>query len=576
MKLNSLPFLMFGLSLALPLSAYEVPTTQQYKNILLEEFTGIHCGFCPQGHAIANNLLVAQPNCSYSMAVHGGYYATPAPGEPDFRTDDGNIINSQIGAEAAGSGYPSGMVNRHNFSGSSPVSGRSNWIKDAKTINQDIAPVNLLIKSNFDGSTRMLRVTVEGYYTRDVEQPFNLLNIALTQSNIKGYQNGSGVGEDYIHNHVLRDYITPAWGDTIKAPKQGDYFSRDYTYTLPADINGIELKAENIDLIAFVCVDKTEILNVTGGKPSYTNYDKPLSATLLASEQALPKRYGANFFDSKLKNLSSQPVTSAEFEVTINGSKQNVTWTGTIRAFETVPVEIHVSPYEVLAQNQYEILLTKLNGQNITGNSLKGDFAAPTECTSKIFIEIQTDLYADENIFTIKDREGNVVKEFGPYPTETKAVYKESVELEASAIYYFEIADLWGDGMQQPRGYYKLSNEDKSLISQVYDIPLYGNRFFFHTSLTSGISELGLNTGTKVVSDFSQNQIELSFTPASSGKASIGIYSVSGKQLLQRTIPVESGIVSKQTISTAQLPQGIYFVHIRQGENNEVIKVIIR
>lgn len=576
MKLKSLLNLTFGLVVALPINAYEVPTTVQNKNILLEEFTGIHCGYCPQGHAIANNLLVAQPSCTYTMAIHAGDFAKPGGDQPDFRTDKGTLLNNTIGAGFYNTGYPSGTVNRHVFSGSIPITGRDSWIKDSKNIHQEEAPVNLWMKSDFDGETRKLHVKIEGYYTRNVAQSFNLLNIALVQSNIKGYQNGSGVGEDYIHHHMLRDFITPMWGDTIKAPKQGEYFTREYDYILPADIKGVEVKAEDIDLIVFVCEDKTEILNVTGGKPTYTNYDKPLNAQLLASEQAAPKRYGYNFFYSKLKNQSDKSLTSADFEVTINGNKQNVTWTGTIHPFETLPIEIHVNPYAVLAQNQYEISLIKLNGQSIAGNSLKGEFSAPTEVTSKIFLEVQTDLYADENTFTIKDREGNVVKEFGPYATNKKAIYNESVVLDASQIYCFEIVDKWGDGMQSPRGYYKLLNEDKSLITQVYDILLYGNSFFFQTSLPSGISETELGAGTKVISNFGQNTIELSFTPLSSGPAEISIYSVSGKQVAHHATSVETGVVSRQSISTSGIPAGFYFINIRQGEKNEILKAYIR
>ena len=33
-----------------------VSTTPENKNAILEEFTGIYCVFCPDGHLIANNL----------------------------------------------------------------------------------------------------------------------------------------------------------------------------------------------------------------------------------------------------------------------------------------------------------------------------------------------------------------------------------------------------------------------------------------------------------------------------------------------------------------------------------------
>ena len=53
---------------------YEVPTTLQKKNILLEEFTGISCGNCPQGHKVANALNIPQPESTFVIAVHAGSF----------------------------------------------------------------------------------------------------------------------------------------------------------------------------------------------------------------------------------------------------------------------------------------------------------------------------------------------------------------------------------------------------------------------------------------------------------------------------------------------------------------------
>ena len=33
-----------------------VSTTPENKNVVLEEFTGIYCGFCPDGHVIGQGI----------------------------------------------------------------------------------------------------------------------------------------------------------------------------------------------------------------------------------------------------------------------------------------------------------------------------------------------------------------------------------------------------------------------------------------------------------------------------------------------------------------------------------------
>ena len=74
-----------------------VSTAPQNRKVILEEFTGINCVYCPQGHAIANTLKAANPNNFFAINVHVGGYATPGPGQPDFRTPFGSAIAGQIG-----------------------------------------------------------------------------------------------------------------------------------------------------------------------------------------------------------------------------------------------------------------------------------------------------------------------------------------------------------------------------------------------------------------------------------------------------------------------------------------------
>ena len=81
-----------------------VSTTPENKNVILEEFTGIHCGYCPDGHLMAQNFHDANPGDVVLINLHTGSYANPSPGEPDFRTPLGPAIDGQ----ASVSGYPAG------------------------------------------------------------------------------------------------------------------------------------------------------------------------------------------------------------------------------------------------------------------------------------------------------------------------------------------------------------------------------------------------------------------------------------------------------------------------------------
>jgi len=89
-----------------------VSQSVETKTAVLEEFTGIHCGYCPDGHKIANGLATSNPGKVVLINIHSGGYAVPAGNELDLRTAEGNSINSWTNV----SGYPAGTVQRTDVS----------------------------------------------------------------------------------------------------------------------------------------------------------------------------------------------------------------------------------------------------------------------------------------------------------------------------------------------------------------------------------------------------------------------------------------------------------------------------
>ena len=65
-----------------------VSTDTENKKVILEEFTGIYCTYCPDGHAIANAIKAENPEDVFIINIHTGGYAVPNPAinDPDFRT----------------------------------------------------------------------------------------------------------------------------------------------------------------------------------------------------------------------------------------------------------------------------------------------------------------------------------------------------------------------------------------------------------------------------------------------------------------------------------------------------------
>ncbi|MDD3739703.1 MAG: Omp28-related outer membrane protein [Bacteroidales bacterium] len=232
-----------------------VVTNPQLKAVVLEEYTGMNCPYCPQGHTIAESILTGNPGKVSVIAVHEGGFAIPEEGQPDFRTSFGNNLAGQTNLE----GYPSGTVNRHYFSDLSTSGGtalnRGDWATASNRILSEESYVNLGVMTDYNSETRELSVTVESYYVEDL--PFgvssNFFQIAVTESNVIAYQ--AGASSSYNHKHILRHLITDQWGDEITEIEAGTIVNRTYLYTLPE-----EWVAENCEIVAFITESHQEII----------------------------------------------------------------------------------------------------------------------------------------------------------------------------------------------------------------------------------------------------------------------------------------------------------------------------
>jgi hypothetical protein len=249
------------------------PTTQMNRVAVLEDFTGVRCGYCPDGHVRAKAVEDANPGKFIIIAVHGGQYAAPQTGWANLTTAFGQSLISQ----AKVSGYPAGTVSRMlcsdlgvtpQMSGGSAMS-RGSWATAANKVMAMSAPVNLGSKVTFDEASRKLTVRVDLYYTEE-QTSENRLNVALLQDNIFTKQSGGGANSNnYEQDHVLRDLITGQWGEVITETKSvGAKITKTFTYTVPADYNGATLPpgggsvvVKDLKVVAFVTKGQTDILN---------------------------------------------------------------------------------------------------------------------------------------------------------------------------------------------------------------------------------------------------------------------------------------------------------------------------
>ena len=202
--------------------------------VLLEEFTGKGCSNCPKGSREIENLLFLLPDNLVAVSIHAGFYANPQIfpiGQYDFRTMEGEFLYDYLGPNL---GYPAGVVNRTPVNGEIQLSYNA-WASAISKEIQKAPGVELSIGHDFNPATRELNISVNGIskesFTGDIH-----LSIMITESGIVDAQDdieAGGIVPNYIHNHVLRDMLTPPTGALVSIGlTTGQTFSQSFSGVL--------------------------------------------------------------------------------------------------------------------------------------------------------------------------------------------------------------------------------------------------------------------------------------------------------------------------------------------------------
>jgi hypothetical protein len=260
-----------------PTETFLASTTMGTRTALLEDFTGVRCGYCPDGHVRAEAAQKALGKDKFIiMCVHAGGYAAATAGWANFTTAFGTALVNQSSV----AGYPAGTINRLpapdmgvTAQSTTVLTGlalnRGDWDPAGRFVNTMFAPANIGTSATFDAASRELTVKVDVYYVANETKP-NSINVALTQSNLMAKQSGDPTPNDlYSENHVLRHLITGQWGNPIadSLKVEGSKVSRTFKYIVPADYNGITadgggaVKIENCSVVAFITRDKVDVIN---------------------------------------------------------------------------------------------------------------------------------------------------------------------------------------------------------------------------------------------------------------------------------------------------------------------------
>ena len=204
-----------------PVPVFPDITTPE-KTILIEEFTGHRCVYCPTGAYYLHQIKEQ----SYGgrvivLAIHASGLADPEVGnyDLDLRPENhGEELYSYFAIPVE----PQAGFNREKIDGTNNFYGSpTTWQAKAEQILAQSPVITLQIINNYDSATRKLCAHVKAKFLSANTQNLKIA-LYISEDSIIGYQsnNNSTVGTtpdivDYVFMDVMRDEFVGTFGETL-------------------------------------------------------------------------------------------------------------------------------------------------------------------------------------------------------------------------------------------------------------------------------------------------------------------------------------------------------------------------
>lgn len=245
------------------------------RKVLLEQFTGAWCGWCPDGYTVLKSIVSTNTNV-IAVSIHDS---------DNMATPEGNTLITDYTTT-----FPSATIDQYYFPANEKIAvSRENWNTYTSQRLAMKTPATVTVTNvSYNSVTRQIDATVSSTFVGDVKGDYRL-NLYIKENNVYGpvndntdnqwnqhsylfnigsspyYQMGTYLNSttyllnpsEYTHQHVINNIADGAYGASGIIPASGATngmtFSKTYTYTLPSP-TGTEFRynADNIYLVGVV------------------------------------------------------------------------------------------------------------------------------------------------------------------------------------------------------------------------------------------------------------------------------------------------------------------------------------
>lgn len=275
----------------------------------------------------------------------------------------------------------------------------------------------------------------------------------------------------------------------------------------------------------------------------------------------------------KLQNLGENTLTEANFEVTDESDNVILTyeWTGSLATYESEDVNLGVAS---LTESGEITVQATTNGT--PGVPFVQEIGFAEQSTNVITVEILTDNWPEETTWDLRDENGSVVANGGPYNGQEETTITEEVTLDDLGCYTFTIYDAYGDGMHGAQwggsnGQYTVTSSDGTVLASGG-----GATDWDSEDAPIEVSELLSIEDVLLVENFNlfpvptTGTLNVQLDLIRSNKVTMEVYDMIGKKVFAEDLGLIPAGFNRRELDFGYLNNGVYLLNINIGNENIV------
>lgn len=448
---------------------------QNERVLLFECFTNTSCGPCAQQNPALDALIDANGERIAAIKYHMNW---PGANDPMYlhNTADNNARRGVYNV----SSVPHTVVDGIRFAN---VPGNLNQNMVNNWLNIE-SPIELRLGYELDTTSNTITVNVMGRVSSAIAGQCKLY-VGVIEKEIH-YTSAPGANGERDFYSVMKKLLPSSSGEYLGELAVDDYFAYSFSWEWANVYNVDQLDAiawvqnQNTKEVYQACRSSQSLVPFYQNEAGLSNIDHVKSVSCSGLVEPVVD----------LCNFGSNPLTSAELEVLVNGEHvKNLSWTGNLQTYVSERVEIGEVSFPVEEENLIEVRIKSVNGgdDEAPKNDLVSySFVGATEIVGKVLkLTIRTDSNPQQTTWKVKNMAtGEVIQEGGPY-SQANHNYSESLEIPATGCYDLTIFDEGGDGLVG--GFYGLKAGSTTIFSGGEFADFESNEFAYQ--VTTGIDE---------------------------------------------------------------------------------------